>query len=212
MNFINNSTKRKFLEDFINLFNIFNGNYIFYINLANNIKLKKLFINIINEYINFLITENDYLKISTFISYFFNNLVSEFIENNYSCKKVFLQVIDCYFLHFKEILYYDHTTYLNFDNIKLFLNMYFKNITFCENMRDLDTLIYIFNNIVDIELYKYSKKIDNLSIDTIDFYIEYIATISEENKEKNSKLIIIFEKNINQFITLINSLIIDKKA
>lgn len=181
INFINNSKKRKFLEDCINLFEIYNGNYNFFINLDNNIKLKKLFINIIDEYIYFLLIENDFLKISTFMNYFFNNLVLEFIENNYSCKKVFLQLIDSFLQHFKDIIHFELTTYFNFGNIKRFLNKLFKNKSNYENIKDLDTLINIFTNITKFELNITKNEVYSLSIYTIDFYIKYIAIISKEN-------------------------------
>ena len=196
---------------YINKFVIFTKNIKFFNNLKKNEQLKELFINIMDECITCLIIENDFSKISTFINCFTNDLFLEFLENNYSCKKVFLQLIDCYYQLLKENLHFNLTTYLNINVIERFLNKFFKNTSYCENTKDLDTLINIFNNIADIESYKYTKKIGSLSIYTIVFYTKYIVTIPEKNKEKNSKLIEIFEKNVNKFITLINVFEIDKK-
>ena len=210
INFINNSPRRKFLEDCIYIFSRFNRSDIFYMNLADNIKLKEVFINIIDEYITFLIIENDYFKSSIFIDNFFNNFVLEFIENNSSCMKVFLKLIDHYFQNFKEnLLFYKETNFI-FTFIKIFLTKYLQNTINYIKKKDLDTLSNIFNNIVDIEIRKYSN-FYSVSLYTIEIYTDYIVTIPKENIEKNIEIIEIFEKNVNKFIKLINVFEIDVK-
>ena len=213
----NPSLKEEFFQDMIDFFRFFYVEGIFSGKLANNEKLNE-FINIINKYINFLIVENDFKKISTFICYFYNYRNQKFILKNSYCMKVLLKLMDKYFQCLKEnIDFYDLQKNIDFyvnhtfeTNItKKFLIKYLRNTSYFET-KDLDTLSNIFNNIVDIEIY-INKGTSFLYLFTIEFYIEYITTISEENKEKNSKLIEIFEKNVNKFITSINSLQIDVK-
>ena len=211
INFINNSTKRIFLKDCIDLFKKFMRNYNFFINLDDNIKLQKLFITIIDEYISFVIIENDFLHYSTIICDFFNNLVFEFIENDYSCLKIYLKLIDCYYKLLRENLEFYETTYFIFYDIKRFLNNLLKNTSYLENITHLDTLRKIFSNIVDVEIYINTKKVDSLSIYIIQFYIEFFATISKENNEKICEIIEIFEKSAHEFITFLNSFEICQK-
>ena len=184
INFINNSPRWKFLKDCIGLFSILNRSDIFYTNLADNIKLKKLFINIIDEYITFLIIENDFIKVYDFITYFSNNSILEFIENNSSYKKVFLKLIDHYFQNFKEnSLFYENTQYI-FPFIKIFLTKYLQNTINYIKKKDLDVLSNIFNNITDFLSYKYSN-LYSVSLYTIEIYTDYILTIPKENIKKN---------------------------
>ena len=228
---INKIKKKSFIKKYENILEILSENKNFFYNLKKYEKLNKFFKNMIDEYVNLLIIENDFIKISNFIYCFFNNLFFEFIENNYSCLKVFYDLIDCYFQHFKEILNFNNTTksldiekfyekrykkshildFTNFDNIKRFLNKLLKKSSSLENIIGLDTFINIFNNIANIELNLFENKIYNIFIYTIQFYIEYIATIPKGNIEKNSKIIEIFEKNINEYIKVINFYIINSE-
>ena len=216
---INNFTKNSFMKKCNNVYQVMSKNESFFLNLSKNIELKKLFINIFDEYISFLIIEKNFFKISNFINNYFNKLVFGFIEKNYSSKKIFLKLIDCFFECFRENLNFKYITYLNFysskylnfDVIKDFLNNLFKNRLYLDNTTDLDILINIFKKIADIELYLVENKVNKISLYAIEFYIEYIATIQEKYKEKNSELIEIFEKNIYKILILISSFEIDKK-
>ena len=149
-----NSTKRKFLQDFLyemSLFLTYKENIYFFFNLIKNEKLKELFINIIDECINFVIKDkNDIINYLNLINNFFNDLVLETITNNYSCKKVYFELIDHSIKHFDEILNTEILTDRCFYFIKRFLDKLFKNPFYLENIVNLDTFINIFKKINDI--------------------------------------------------------------
>ena len=196
---------RNFLIDCIEIFSKLTKKKIFFVNLEKNEKIKELFIKIIEEYICFIIRENEFLYYSTIIYNFFNDLVLEFIENNISSKKVYLKLIDCFLKNFIEVFNTKTSIDKNFDNITCFLKNLFKNPLYLKNITDLDILKNIFKKIADIELEKNKKKTNNLSMYVIKFYTKYILIISKENNEKNSKIIEIFEDIINEYILLIKS-------
>ena len=64
---------------------------------------------------------------------------------------------------------------------------------------------------VYIELEYNINKLNSISINTIIFYIEFIATIPKENDEKNNIIIEFFDEIIENFIILINSFVINSE-
>ena len=207
-NDINNITEYNFFNDCIDLFKILSKNEIFFSNLKNNQKLKKMFINMIDRYIRFLIkNKKNFIHDSIIINNFFNKFILEIIKSNDSYKKIYFEIIECFLDNFNQIINTETLTTRSNDLIKCFLENLFINQFYFENLNNNEILLNIFKKITDIELNKNKKKVNKHSIYTIKFYIEYIAIIFE----KNSKLIRIFEQNINEIITYINSFEINSK-
>ena len=210
-NHINKSTKY-FLTESIILFTDFMKNINFFLNLDKNIKLKKLFINMIDEYINFVIIDknciNHYIIV---INTFFYDNVLENIKNNYFSKKVYFEILDCFLNLFKHILDTKTLTFKSFNVTKCFIDNLFKSPFFLENRTDLDTLTYILKKIINIKLEFNKKEEYDLSIDKIKFYIKYIATIPIEKNHKNHEIYKLYEGNVEKVIIFIKSINISKK-
>ena len=200
----NKPSTNDFLTECISIFTYFTKNNNFFLNLEKNNKLKELFINIIDRYINFLTKakySSNYYEV--LINNFFDFYVLEDIKSNDYSKKVYFEILDCFLKKFEEILKTENITYISLYVIKYFIDKIFKNLFYLENIIDLDKLINIIRKIIDIELDK--NKTNMLSIYIIEFYIEYIANISNKKNEKILQIIEIFEANIEKFILLYKS-------
>ena len=205
----NNSAKYNVLNNCINVFKIFTKRKFFFNNLEKNIKLKELFINIINEYtsiekfglkeLNNDKDKNIYLSV---IDNFFNFYGLDNIMMNYYHKKVFFEIIDYFLENFIKIFNNGTFNDRSYLFMQLFLNRLFENQYYYENINDFDYITNIFSKIANYEFQTTKNEVNSLLIYTIVFYTKNIATFSEE---KYSKLIRKFEENIKKYITLINS-------
>jgi len=120
-------------------------------------KLRELFLNIINEYTSFM-KDNDINNYNIIINNFLDFYGLDDINKDDSHKKIYLKVLDSFLKYYKEILNFDISTYFIYYNIKRFIYKLFISTSYLENITDLDTLINIFNNIAEIELYENPKK------------------------------------------------------
>ena len=195
-----NDTKnfREYIIKFLDL----TKNKNFFFNLEKNLELKKHFFNIINEYISFLKNDKKYYDNAEMIYKFFNKLVLENIVNDFSCKRDYFELLDIILKSFLKDFLNNSIKYNQFDTIKNFINMIFENPIILENFRDKEILIKIINIIAKIEFEKIKKEDNGICLYIIELYTKHIVTFS---KEKNSKLIGIFEENIEKLIFLINS-------
>ena len=204
--------KKNFLRIYIKKKCIdFTKNKNFFFNLAKNIELKELFITIVNE---FIIFETEYAYIDYYIKLLDNYLNFydlEDIDNYDIYKKVYFEIIDRFLKYYIEML--DTGTFKNesFQFLKFFLNHLFLSQFYLKNITNFESLIDTFNKIANYEFDIIKNGVNSLSIYTILFYTNYIATLSKENVKKFSKIIIIFEKNINKYIILINLFEISEK-
>ena len=194
--------RKNFLRKFIDLLQTFTNNKNFFFNLVKNVELRKLFLNILNEYIIYEMDMEYKYNYSYLIIKFLNYYDLADIDKDDTYKKVYFEIIDCFLENFIEILKNRTTKNISFQYMQIFIEMLFQNKYYLKNITNLETLTKTFEN---IEI-SGPNIANNLSIYTIIIYTKYIATISEENIEKNSKLIEFFEKNIKKYIEVIKSL------
>ena len=194
--------RKNFLRKFIDLLQTFTNNKNFFFNLVKNVELRKLFLNILNEYIIYEMDMEYKYNYSYLIIKFLNYYDLADIDKDDTYKKVYFEIIDCFLENFIKILKNRTTKNISFQYMQIFIEMLFQNKYYLKNITNLETLTKTFEN---IEI-SGPNIANNLSIYTIIIYTKYIATISEENIEKNSKLIEFFEKNIKKYIEVIKSL------
>ena len=201
-------TKNNFLKNGVLIFKIFTQKKIFFLNLAKNKELKKIFINIINEYINFVIKEKEDKKNYKIV---IDNLMKFYrfqdICKDNSYKKVYFEIIDCFLRNYTKNLDIESLNIGSIIYMQKFLNRLFSNKFYLENITDFDIITKTFEKIANFEFNIAKNGLNIISTYIIEFYIKFIATIPIENFEKNSILIKTFEVNINKFLKLIIKLI-----
>lgn len=207
--YINFESERKNYNDYNSLiFFLTNRKNLdfFLINLSENEKLKKVIFNIIASY-KLQINKKISLDYETIIlKNLFDNPVLEIIKNNDSCKKVFFQIIDCFFKHFVLILNTGNLTFRINDVIKCFLDKFFKNPFYLKNLDNKEILLNILKKIEDVKLDNNVNELDVLFLDIKKLYSQDILINSEDNDDENiCKVIKIIEKKIKDFIIKINS-------
>lgn len=95
---MHNPIKKLLFIEFIYYFRSFTKNNNFFINLVKNVELKKLFINIINEYIILEIDEKYMDNYLYLIQNFLNHYDLADIDKNDTHKKVYFEIIDCFLI------------------------------------------------------------------------------------------------------------------
>ena len=204
------SSKKKFLIKFIDLFQIFTGNKNFFLNLVKNIEIRKLFINVITEFIVFE-KDKEYTKkykdlISNFLNYYY--LVD--LDNNDPYKKVYFQTIDCFLENYIKILEKITFNNMSFRYIIHFLHILFENKYYLKNISDLEILTKAFKCIASFG-FNTENHINSYAMCIIYFYTKAIPEYSVENNKKAFKIIKMLETIIEKFIYIISNYEINSK-
>ena len=199
--------KNKILMKYIIKFIDLTRNKNLYYNLAKNKKLKKFFINIINEYISLEIDIERYMdNYSILIDNFLNYYKLANIDNDKTLKNVYFEIIDCFLENYIKILKDRNIKNICIINMQCFHYRLFQNQYYLENVTSLKKITKFLGKMANFRL-KISNSRAYICKFTIYFYTNYIATISEENQKKFNKIIKIFEENMSKYIELINEFI-----
>ena len=209
---MSNSPKKNPFTEYMRLFFSSLHTPYFFINLFRSVDLKNLFIYMTNEYTSFMNKNYKDIDIDN-LRYFIKCIICfQKFESIDSHKTVYFEIMNCFLENAVKILNIESSYIQNNLNVEYLLkNLFIKSEFNFKNITSFNALINIFEKLVDVEICKNKEKTHSLCISTIYFYVEYIAKIPKDNIEKNSKFIRIFEKNINKFITSIESLEIDMK-
>ena len=202
---IENSTN-DFLTECISILIAFTENKNFFLNLEKNIKLKKLYINIIFEYITFVIDDRNHIyHYEIIINTFFDDLVLKIIKNNYFCKKIYFEILDSFLKRFKQILNTENIGSRCYYVIKYFLDKLFINSFYLKNLNNKEILLDILKKIIDYILGHNKREVESQFLEIKVFFIENIAKIIEEKNDNICNIDIKFNKTIGQLIILNNS-------
>ena len=200
--------KLKILIKYIKMYKILSRNRNFFVNLVYNIKLKELFISIVNKYISLETEKEEINNFFIIIKNYYEFLV--IYMNKKKLKNVHFEIIDCFVQDYIIIL--DTGIFENerFQLIIFFLDSLFKNEYYLKNIINLEVLINPFEKIQEKKLYllQYEK---NMFLYIIFLYTEYILKNPGGN-ENFSEIVRIFKNNNKEkFLKIIREIIKELK-